>query len=84
MFGFQVMIVMDKFVLVYPVIGDLIMKLPDDPHHLPVFQFPSDTSFLDYSNRFRLQYNITKLLQLSITSSGTDVQEKLTGLYYVH
>ena len=60
------------------------MKLPDEPHHLPAFQSPSDTDPLDDSNLFNLQDNITKLLELSIASDGTDVQEKLSGLYYVH
>ena len=60
------------------------MKLPDEPHHLPAFQSPSDTGFLDDPNPYWLQHNITRLLRHSIASGGTDVQEQLTGLYYVH
>ena len=68
----------------YPVIGDLIMKLPDEPHHLTAFQFPSDTRFLEDPHLYRLPDNITQLLQPSIASGGTDVQKKMTGLYHVH
>ena len=60
------------------------MKLPDEPHHIPAFQFPSDTGFLDDPHPYDLQDNIKQLLELSIARGGTDVQEKLTGLYYVH
>ena len=81
-YGFQLMIVMDKFIFMYPVIGDLILKLPDEPHNPP--PFPSDTDFLEDRSPYSLQRNITQLLQLSITSGGTDVQEKLTGLFYIH
>ena len=60
--------------------------MTDEPHHLPAFQFPSDTDFFDdpYSDFYKLQEYITRLLRLSIASGGTDVQEKLRGLYYVH
>ena len=73
-----------NFILMYPVIGDLIMKLPDELHHLPPFQFPSDTGFLENPKPYYLQVNITLLLQLIIASGGTDVRAKLTGLYDVH
>ena len=61
------------------------MRLPDEPHHLPAFRIPSNTDFLHNLYCEKLQEDITKLLQLSIgLSGGFDLQEKLTGLYYVH
>ena len=68
----------------YPVIGDRIMKLPDEPHYLPAFQYPSNTSFLENPHPDDLQHNITQLLQHSIVTGGTDIQDKLRGFYYVH
>ena len=75
---------MDKFILMYPVIGDLIMKLPDEPHHLPALQPPSEPNFVEDPSAEHIQDIITQLLELSIASGGTDVQEKLRGLYHVH
>ena len=60
------------------------MKLPDEPHYISAFQSPSNTGFREYPSPYDLQRNITQLLRLSIASDGNDVQEKLTGLYYVH
>ena len=60
------------------------MKPPDEPHYLPAFQSPSDTGFLENVHPSLLQGYIIQLLQSSIASGGTDVQDKLTGLYYVH
>ena len=60
------------------------MKLPDEPHHIPAFQSPSDTGFLDYSDTYDLQDNIAQLLRRSIASDGNDLQGNLSGLYYVH
>ena len=64
------------------------MKLPDEPHHLPALQFPSDTHlFENYHLLARgrnFQDYITRLLRLIIASGGTDVEVKLAGLYHVH